>query len=270
MPVIGNRHWASCRAPTFSYGARAQTTILSARDTFDINAPGAFGSQAVPLNSQETHPALHIGVEHRFNDTFAVFARAAQAFRTPNVDERIGTGPDASGAANFNLKTQTSYDAEGGLRIHHNGLDIQTSYYDMHLKNEIQFDPINFVDKNLDPTHRYGSETSVSLRINDSLMLKGGLAYTRAVFEQGAFAGNDVPLVSRWSGSAGFSWNVWQKYVVFDALVRAWSERRMDNDQPNFQPEIPANATLDLKLSGGIPTLLLVAQRQQRAQRALL
>jgi iron complex outermembrane receptor protein len=120
----------------------------------------------------------------------------------------------------------------------------------MHLKNEIHFDPVNFVNYNLDPTHRYGSETNITLRINDDLRLKGGFAYTRAVFEEGQYAGNDVPLVSRFTGSAGVSWNVWQKYVVFDATVRAWSKRRMDNDQANFQPEIPANATLDLKVSG--------------------
>ncbi len=238
----------------FSYGARIQNTSIDAKDTFNASAPGAspppFDSQRLPLNTDETNHALHIGVEHRFNQNFAVFARAAQAFRTPNVDERLGVGPDVNLAANFNLKTQTSYDAEAGIRIHGNGLDLQTSYFDMHLKNEIHFDPVNFVDANLDPTHRYGSETNVTLRINDDLRLRGGFAYTRAVFEQGPFAGDDVPLVSRFSGSAGVSWNVWQKYVVVDAVVRAWSARRMDNDQANFQPQIPANATLDLKLSG--------------------
>ncbi len=36
-----------------------------------------------------------------------------------------------------------------------------------------------------------------------------------------------------------------------DATLRAWGSRRMDNDQANTQPMIPApNATLDLKLSG--------------------
>ena len=40
--------------------------------------------------------------------------------------------------------------------------------------------------------------------------------------------------------------------VVVDATLRAWSSRRMDNDQPNTQPTIPANATADLKISGEI------------------
>ena len=76
------------------------------------------------------------------------------------------------------------------------------------------------------------------------------MAYTRAVFREGPFAGNDVPLVSRYTASGGVTWNIWQNYLVFDATVRAWSERAMDNDQANTQRRIPANATVDLKLSG--------------------
>lgn len=252
----------------FSYGGRIQLLNLKARDKYDPTAPGdanlGVPAQATPLDKQETNHALHVGLEHRFNENFAVFGRAAQAFRTPNVDERVVTGPSqdftnclgvppftcAGIPQNFQLKTQTSYDMEAGIKIHGGGLDIQTSYYDMHLKNEIHFNPVAFFNYNLDPTHRYGSETAVSLRINDAFRIKGGFAYTRAVFEEGQFTGKDVPLISRLSGSAGFSWNVWQKYAVLDMTARFWSSRRLDNDQANTQGVIGANATIDLKLSG--------------------
>ena len=82
------------------------------------------------------------------------------------------------------------------------------------------------------------------------MLLRGGVAYTRAVFREGPFAGNDVPLVSRYTASGGVTWNIWQNYLVVDATVRAWSERFMDNDQANTQRRIPANATVDFKLSG--------------------
>jgi len=127
---------------------------------------------------------------------------------------------------------------------------VQTSAYVMDLENEIHFLPSLFYNVNLDPTRRYGAETSASLRVSDSVTLRGGMAYTRAVFREGAFAGNDVPLVSRYTGTAGVTWNIWQNYLVFDATLRAWSERFMDNDQGNIQSRIPANATADLKLSG--------------------
>lgn len=246
----------------FSYGARVQNTSLNARDRYDPTAPGCAtffncDAQASPLNSNETQYALHLGLEHRFNDVFSVFGRAARAFRTPTVDERVSSGP-AFGPApfftpipgDFALKTQTSHDIEGGLRIKSGGFQMQTSIYNMDLENEIHFIPALFYNVNLDPTRRYGSETSASLRVSDSVTLRGGVAYTRAVFREGEFAGKDVPLVSRYTASGGVTWNIWQNYLVFDATLRAWSERTMDNDQANNQRKIPADATVDLKLSG--------------------
>jgi iron complex outermembrane recepter protein len=239
----------------FSYGARAQNTNLTARDRFDPTAPFAFDTQALPLDSNETQYALHAGLEHRFNDIFSVFGRAARAFRTPDVDERVASGPAFDAFFNpipgtFKLKTQTSNDVEAGFRIKAGRFEMQSSIYNMDLVNEIHFDPVNFFNYNLDPTRRYGSETSTSLRVSDTVLLRGGMAYTRAVFREGPFAGNDVPLVSRYTTSGGVTWNVLQNYLVVDATVRYWSSRRMDNDQPNLQPLIPANATVDFKLSG--------------------
>lgn len=243
----------------FSYGARVQQTTLKARDILNNDPNCAFfftcSAQNLPLDSQEGQYALHIGLEHRFNEVFSVFGRAARAFRTPNVDERVQSGPsfDVFGTpipGNFTLKTQTSHDIEGGFRIKSGGFQMQSSIYNMDLENEIHYMPALFYNVNLDPTRRYGSETSASLRVSDSVLLRGGVAYNRAVFREGAFAGNDVPLVSRYTASGGVTWNIWQKYLVADATVRGWSERFMDNDQANTQRRIPADATVDFKLSG--------------------
>ncbi|MGG6495448.1 UNVERIFIED_CONTAM: TonB-dependent receptor, partial [Bacteroidetes bacterium 56_B9] len=93
------------------------------------------------------------------------------AFRTPNVDERVASGPmfDTFGnpiAGNFQLKTQTSNDVEGGVRIKAGAFEMQSSVYTMNLTNEIHFDPVDFFNYNLAPTRRYGSETSASYRAN--------------------------------------------------------------------------------------------------------
>jgi iron complex outermembrane recepter protein len=238
----------------FSYGGRIQRTSVTARDILN-NDPGCAAefscdTQAAPLNTSEVNHALHVGIEHRFNEIFAIFGRAASAFRTPNIDERVGVGPFASPTKDFNLKIQTSNDVEGGFRVKAGMFEMQSSIYNMDLTNEIHFDPVNFIDTNLDPTRRYGSETSASLRASDSVLLRGSFAYTRAIFREGPFAGNDIPLVSRFTASAGVSWNIWQKYLVADATVRYWGTRRMDNDQANTQGLIPADATVDFKLSG--------------------
>ena len=85
----------------------------------------------------------------------------------------------------------------------------------------------------------------------DTLRLKGGLAYTRAVFREGVFAGNDIPLVSRWTGSAGVSWNIVQKELVSRRRrARYFGPRRMDNDSANLQLLIPGATTVDLRIGG--------------------
>ena len=244
----------------FAYGARVQNTSLSARDRLNNPADCALSfscsAQAFPLDSSETQYALHLGFEHRLNDVFTVFGRAARAFRTPDVDERVSTGPGFDPffnalPQNFQLKTQTSHDVELGYRIKNGPFQMQTSIYTMDLENEIHFDPVNFFNVNLDPTRRYGGETAASYRVSDTLLLRGGAAYTRAVFREGPFTGNDVPLVSRFTASGGVTWNVWQNYFVVDATVRYWGDRFMDNDQVNRRgPLIPADATVDFKLSG--------------------
>ena len=237
-----------------AFGGRIQQNHIGAYDVFDQNAPGSafpFDVGGEPLDKTEIHHALHIGVDHRFNGVFAVFARAAQSFRTPNVDERVGLAPAFSGIpTNFDLRTQTSSDLEAGMRIKYGRFSAQSSVYDMRLKDELHFSPELFTNTNLDPTHRYGSETSANYQATDTLRFNGAINYTRAVFREGAFAGNDVPLVSRWSGNIGAAWDIWQKYLTFDGVVRYVGQRRMDNDQVNLQPMIPAHITVDMRLGG--------------------
>ena len=72
------------------------------------------------------------------------------------------------------------------------------------------------------------------------------------MFREGPDAGNDVPLVSRWTGSLGVALTIWQRYLIFDGVVRYIGERRMDNDQHNIQPLIPYHTVVDVGLSGEI------------------
>jgi iron complex outermembrane recepter protein len=236
-----------------AFGGRVQRNAISARDRFDPTAPGGAGAgpEGLPHDASELQYAWHIGVEHRVTREVALFARAARSFRLPNVDERVAMSP-FSVPTSFDLKTQTSHDIEGGIRASAGPLTWQTSIYRMELKNELHFSPATFTNTNLDPTRRTGVETIVSWRVADDLRLKAGLAYTSAQFRDGPFAGNDVPLVSPWTGSVAASWDIYQKYLVLDAVARVFSNRRMDNDQANFRPLIPGKTVVDLRLGGEI------------------
>lgn len=240
-----------------SVGGRIQRSTVHATDGYNAAVdPNAFfyasNPQAPDLDTSAWDYAAHLGAEYRVSAAFALFGRVARAFRLPNADERVGAGSPygATTPANFALKTQTSHDIEGGFRLNVRGFNFQSSVYLMDLTNEIHYIPAENVNVNLDPTRRKGWENTASYQLTDDVRLRAGVAYTRATYREGAYAGNDVPLVSRWSGNAGFSWNIVQKLAVLDVSTRFWSARRMDNDQKNTQPTIPGNATVDVKLGG--------------------
>jgi len=94
-------------------------------------------------------------------------------------------------------------------------------------------------------------ENAALYQLTENVLLKGTLSYTRAVFRSGPFAGNDVPEVARWSGSAGVSWNIYQKYLVFDGVLRFVGKRFMDGDEANTGAlMVPAHTVVDLRLGG--------------------
>jgi len=240
-----------------SYGGRLQRNFVKGQDVYnpavDPNA-GFYASdpQAAPADSSEWQYALHLGYEYRINPTLALFGRVARAFRLPNADERVGAGNpfDVVVPPNLNLKTQTSYDVENGLRVSLGKFNFQTTGYIMELTNEIHFIPALFANVNLDPTQRIGWENSATYQLSDDVRLRAGVAYTRATFREGQFAGKEIPLVAPWSGYTGLTWDIVKKLLVLDVTATFWSDRRMDNDQANVQPLIPANATMNVKLGG--------------------
>jgi iron complex outermembrane receptor protein len=240
-----------------SYGGRLQRNLVKGQDVYnpavDPNA-GFYASdpQAAPADSSEWQYALHLGYEYRLNPTLALFGRAARAFRLPNADERVGAGNpfDVVVPPNLNLKTQTSYDVENGLRVTLGKFNFQTTGYIMELNNEIHFIPALFANVNLDPTQRIGWENSATYQLSNDVRLRAGVAYINATFREGQFAGKQIPLVAPWSGYSGLTWDIVKKLLVLDVTATFWSDRRMDNDQSNIQPLIPANATMNVKIGG--------------------
>jgi iron complex outermembrane receptor protein len=236
-------------------GVRYQRNTISARDTYDASAPSGSGdAQGLPLDKSEWKYAAQGGLEHRITPDLALFGHVAHSFRVPNADERVGQAVafnfPAPTPTNFDLRTQTSNEVEGGVRVTLGPLKWQTSYYDMRLHDEIFYSPATGTNINLDPTHHYGVENAATLQVLPTVRLRGNLTYTRAVFTDGQFAGNDIPLISKWTANAGLTWNIWDKYVVYDATVRYAGQRRLDNDSTNVQPLIPAHTLVDMRIGG--------------------
>lgn len=240
-----------------SFGGRIQRNETTASDAFNPAAPGSFGQQqGLPLDDKENNYAWHVGAEYEVFSGFTLLGRAAKSFRVANIDERIGAGSafifPGSFPTNFNLRTQKSRDWEAGARFSSGPFNIQSTYYDMRLTDELYFNPATFLNANLDPTRRRGVETIASWQVSKKIRLGGNLTYTDAKFRDGPFSGNRVPLVSPWTGSLTLSWILREKWLTLDAAVNFVGKRRMDNDQANFQPYIPSHTTFDLRIGGEI------------------
>ncbi len=101
----------------------------------------------------------------------------------PNVDERIGNGAIVFPLPppTFALKTQTSDDIEGGIKLRFGRFLLQSSVYRMNLENELHLSPITFANINLDPTRRSGVETLMTWGVTDWLRLKANVDLSAGV-----------------------------------------------------------------------------------------
>lgn len=252
-------------ATDVSAGGRIQRNKTTASDIFDPSAPGAgfANPQGLPLDQSETNHAWHVGIEHQLVPGLTVLARSAQSFRVPNIDERIGSSPLFQ-VTDFDLKTQKSQDWEVGFRLQLGSASLQSTYYQMDITDELRFDPINFVNTNLDPTRRRGVETIASWQITSDVRLSGNLTYIDAEFQDGPFAGNKVPLVSPWTGSAGLTWNILGPQLWVDANLRYFSQRYLDGNEINANAQffVPSTALVDVKIGGTADRLLWSAAVQ--------
>ncbi|MBF0098470.1 MAG: TonB-dependent receptor [Magnetococcales bacterium] len=237
---------------TLAAGVRVQNVDVAARDHFNASAPASGSPVAArSYDHNETDYAAHLGFEQQLWPEGTLFGRVGRSMRLPTVDERVGGSPWGA-AVTFDLKTQTAQDYELGLRGKWDKLNWQSSLYWMDLRNELHYSTATFTNVNLDPTRRKGIENSLRYQLSDTVRLKGQLTYTRAQFTEGTWQGHDVPLVSRWSGGAGLSWDLPEQKMGLDLDLQQVGSRRFDNDQANFQPLIPEHTLLNLRVAGDL------------------
>ncbi len=232
-----------------SFGARLQRTNFTAGDRYNAALTGfsAYNGRRASLKEAEIQYAANLGIDYRLNEKIAFFGRLARSFRTPTIDERIGS---AANYSSFALKTQVSQDAEAGMRFKQGPLELQSSVFIMRLRDELHYNPDTFINTNFDPTQRTGFENSLVWRIRDGLKFKGNISWTRAKFRSGVYGGKEVPLVSDVTAGAGLFWDIIKKKLTASATVNYFGKKHMENDESNFQPQIGDYALVDLKLGG--------------------
>jgi len=235
---------------TLTMGVRLQQMRMQAHDEFNVNAPGgAFGSGAPDRQSKDTQHMFDLGLRRRLDEQWSIFGKLGRSVRFATIDEFFQTDPNSFLQTFSPLKPQTAESLDLGADYMQDDMRISVGIYRMDLRKEIHFNPTSFANENLDPTRRHGMMLGMSRRIAERWRVAANYAYTRSVFREGAFAGNEVPLVARDTGSLSLSWAPMSK-LVLSAAARYTGEKRFDNDQTNTFQKIPAYTMVDIKLAG--------------------
>lgn len=242
-----------------SIGLRLERMALQIGDTAYPENPGSFGwpqSTFKPtLSDSENEYAFNAGLRYEFTNSISVYGHIGRSYRTPTLDERSGT---AYALNTFELKNQSSKEIQGGTQFRIGQSYIDTRAYFSRTRDEIRFDPddsSNFgANENTDPINRYGLESTVNTRLNDSINLRGSLTLRKAEFANGPFEGKDVPLVPKIFTSVGANWRI-ADWVSIDSVATYEGERRLANDEAgNFKP-LRGFTLWEMKLHGEYKSL---------------
>ncbi len=198
------------------------------------------GAGASP-NTRNALSAVELQYTHSWSSTMEAYARTGQSYRVPNID-------DLRGAA-ASLLPQTALDFELGLsfqRLSPSNATLRVFRSDIH--NELAYDPVQYTNVNLAPTQREGVELEGRYQAASGIALRGSLQVIRALFSQGAYAGNRVPLVPSFNAQSGIEWEVTPNQSV-DLSARLVGPQYVDSDFTNTLAQIPFFWTADLRYS---------------------
>ena len=191
--------------------------------------------------------AWELGVVQPVGAGVSVYGRYGRSFRLANVDEFGFTTPGVE------LKTQTSRDAELGVRWNYVGGRAELRVYRSALTNEIGYDPnavgknsafgFNGANVNFDPTRREGLELEIRQALAANANLHINAATRRARFTTGSYQGKDVPLTPRHTLSVRADWSPAAGHRI-DGGVNVVSSQSPDFDNAC---RMPSYTTADVR-----------------------
>ncbi|WP_191969979.1 TonB-dependent receptor family protein [Methylobacterium planeticum] len=183
-------------ALTVTPGIRVEDVTIGRRN--NLNGFRAQEHYTVPL------PSLRVG-----------YAATSELFLYGNVGRSFGSLNFTQlplAASDQKLSPEIATTAEVGARYTLGGLTAEIAYFRLNFDNQIEFDAIRADFINVGRTLHRGLETGLRYDFASLDPALSGLgayatyAYTRATIQDGRFAGNDLRLYSRHTGTVGASY----------------------------------------------------------------
>ncbi len=229
------------------FGFRLQGNWLKASD-FVGPASGANRNNNSDSLTYDPQYAFHLGYERNLNSMGNLFLRLGRSFTYPNVDQRVGQYA-WNFSHDFKLRTQVSNDFEIGHSFMNKKLNVLNTFYYMKLRAEIYYDSVDFINKNLEPSKRYGFESSINYLPNSSVDITNTFTFAKAKMRDGHYKNKEIPGVPSLTNTIEVNVKVLEKLSLYTNLYYKGSTR-MINDTKNFQVKIPEYYLLNAGLKG--------------------
>jgi iron complex outermembrane receptor protein len=181
-------------------------------------------------------------------DNIKGYIRRAGSFRFPKADEEASTPPGVNG-----LKTQRGDAYEAGIDWQWERMKSQFSIYQLNLKDEIAFDPLQTADRpfgtntNYSPTIRRGFTLSEKYNITDTVTLDGEYHFVNAQFQNGIYSGKQIPLVSENIVHGGINYGFMAHWNIYTETIYTGSQYS-SNDNANIAGKIGGYTTYNMSL----------------------
>lgn len=209
----------------------------------DLLDPFVYASGVVIENDVA---ASEVALSYQNND-MRYYARLAESFRLPKVDEQAYTSPDVAG-----LAPQSGLSQELGFELRQDKQTLSLSAYVLALEDEIVFDstatmPVGGffpgANVNADASTRQGLNLRYEYRL-PRMAMGGSADWTDATFDSGLNAGNDVPFV------ADSRLSIYFKHTLSPKLNYRFTALRLGemfavNDEANALQKVPAYTVVD-------------------------
>jgi iron complex outermembrane receptor protein len=186
------------------------------------------------------------GMAYQARDDWRVLVRIDQNYRFAKVDEFTNAQPFPAPPSTVILKTQEGLSRETGVEWVHGSNSAKFLVYQLDLDNELAFDPVNFININLDETRRSGFIASGRWQSSKRMGLGASYTYTDAEVLSGAFTGKEIPFVAKHSALLSTDYVISGAWQVYGELV-AISDRVFSGDFDNLLGKLPGYGVVNLK-----------------------
>lgn len=192
-----------------------------------------------------------MGMAIRAGANGELFSRLGTSFRLANADE-FACYPYPSGPVCppvTLLKPQTSKDVELGYRHNPSWGKWSVRYYRSNLTNEIGLDPASYSNVNFDPTRRSGVEIDATAKLAKTVDAGIQYAHRQAVFREGSYTGNTVPMVPSQSLTARLSYLLSETRTVSLTSQFVSSQHVTDDFLNSCSSKTPGYGTVNVRYS---------------------